>query len=220
MTATVTAQNGSIPTGIVVFESNSVEIGSVSLNSSGVAVLIYAGLSAGTDSLTAIYQGSGTLAGSTSNIVMQVVRPGTSMTTVTSTPNPSTFGDVVTITATVSPAGPPTPTGTVSFTSNGTAISGCTAVPLNSSRTAVCTTTGLAVGTDAIVATYSGDTNYSGSSGTLSQLVNPTPAPLQFVAVTPCRLVDTRQTRRSDSGRNLRDFPYRKRAAATFLRPP
>ena len=53
-------------------------------------------------------------------------------------------------------------------------------------------TSTLAVGTDAIVATYSGDSNYSGSSGGLSQLVNPTPSPLQFVAVTPCRLVDTR----------------------------
>ena len=98
----------------------------------------------------------------------------------------------MTITATVGPAGPPAPTGTVGFTSNGVAISGCTAVPLSSSRTAVCTTSTLAVGTDAIVATYSGDSNYSGSSGTLSQLVNPIPSPLQFVAVTPCRVVDTR----------------------------
>ena len=109
-------------------------------------------------------------------------------TVVTSTPNPSEEGQLVTITATVSPSGP---TGTVDFTSNGTAISGCTAVPLNS-EIAACTTSTLAVGTDAIVAMYSGDSNYSGSSGTLSQLVNPTPSPLQFVAVTPCRLVDTR----------------------------
>ncbi len=62
MTATVTAQDGSIPTGTVVFESNGVQIGSAWLNGSGVAVLVYAGLSAGTDSLTAVYQGSGTLA--------------------------------------------------------------------------------------------------------------------------------------------------------------
>ena len=192
MTATVTAQDHSLPTGTVKFQSNGVDIGSASLNGSGVAVLIYAGLSAGTDSLTAIYQGSGTLAGSTSNTVPQVVQPGSTTTTVTSSPNPSTFGEAVTITATVSPAGPPAPTGTVSFTSNGTAISGCTAVPLGSSLTAVCMTSTLAVGTDAIVATYSGDTNYSGSSGGLSQLVNPIPSPLQFVAVTPCRLVDTR----------------------------
>ena len=60
----------------------------------------------------------------------------------------------------------------MSFTSNDVAISGCTAVPLTS-RTAVCTTSTLALGTDAIVATYSGDSNYTGSSGTLSQIVNP-----------------------------------------------
>ena len=81
------------------------------------------------------------------------------------------MGQEVTITATVSPAAP---TGTVSFTSNGMAISGCTAVPLTS-LTAVCTTSTLALGTDAIVATYSGDSNYTGSSGTLSQIVNPVP---------------------------------------------
>ena len=100
--------------------------------------------------------------------VYSLTLPPPSTTAVTSSPNPSMFGELVTITATVGPPGPPTPTGTVSFTSNGAAIPGCTAVPLSSSRTAVCTTTGLAVGTDAIVATYSGDTNYSGSSGTLS----------------------------------------------------
>jgi uncharacterized repeat protein (TIGR03803 family) len=122
-------------------------------------------------------------------------------------PNPSNLGQLVTITATVGPPGPPIPTGTVSFTSNGTAIPGCTAVLLASDRTAVCTTSTLAVGTDAIVATYSGDTNYSGSSGSLSQLVNPLPSPLQFVAVTPCRLIDTRLTGGPIQGGTSRDFP-------------
>ena len=127
------------------------------------------------------------------NTVSQVLRPLLGSTTsVISSPDPSTAGQLVTITATVSPSGPPTPTGTVSFTSNATVISGCTAVPLTSSLTAVCMTSTLAVGTDTIVATYSGDTNYSGSSGTLTQLVNPTPVALQFVRVPPCRVVDTR----------------------------
>ncbi len=210
MTATVTAQDGSLPTGTVMFESDGVSIGSMPLNSSGVAVLMYAGLGAGTDNLTAIYQGSATLAGSTSNTVMQVVNGLGSQTSVTSAPNPSTFGEAVTITATVGPAGPPAPTGTVGFTSNGTAISGCTAVPLSSALMAVCATSTLAVGTDAIVATYSGDTNYSGSSGMLAQLVNPTPSPLQFIAVTPCRLVDTRPDKGGSGpipGGTFQNFP-------------
>ncbi len=124
--------------------------------------------------------------------VFRLSGPPPSTTSVTSSPNPSTFGQQVMILATVGPDGPPAPTGTVGFTSNGTAIPGCTAIPLSSSLTAVCTTTTLAVGTDAIVATYSGDSNYSGSSGTVSQLVNPLPSPVQFVPLTPCRVVDTR----------------------------
>jgi uncharacterized repeat protein (TIGR03803 family) len=141
--------------------------------------------------------------------VFRLIPLGSSTTAVTSSPNPSTFGEPVTITATVSPSGPPAPTGTVGFTSNGTAISGCTAVTLSAGE-AVCMTTGLAVGTDAIVATYSGDSNYAGSSGTLSQLVNPIPSPLQFVAVTPCRLVDTRPDRGGSGpiqGGTFQNFP-------------
>ena len=88
--------------------------------------------------------------------VFRLTGPPPSTTSVTSSPNPSMSGQLVTITATVGPAGPPPPTGTVSFTSNGTAISGCTAVPL-SLQMATCMTSTLAVGTDAIVATYSGD---------------------------------------------------------------
>ena len=104
--------------------------------------------------------------------VFRLSGPPPSTTTVTSSPNPSTFGQQVTITATVGPAGPPAPTGTVGFTSNGTAISGCTSVTLNSG-TAQCVTSSLSVGTDRIVATYSGDSNYGGSSSSvLIQNVN------------------------------------------------
>ena len=116
---------------------------------------------------------------------------GGSMTTVTSAPNPSTSGQLVSITATVSPGGPPTPTGTVAFSTNGTPISGCTAVSLSSAM-AQCMTTALPTGTDNLVAAYSGDSTYQGSSGMVTQFVNPTPNPLQLFTVTPCRLVDTR----------------------------
>src|SRR5262249_37944168 len=144
-----------------------------------------------TDSLVAIYQGSATLAPSTSNTVQQTVLRDLSTTAVASTPNPSSSGVQVTITATVTPAGPPAPTGTVGFTSNGAGITGCTAVTLGSG-TAQCVTSALAVGTDAIVATYSGDGNYAGSNGSETQIVNPVPEALQFKTLTPCRVVDTR----------------------------
>ena len=184
------------------------QIGSASLNNSGVAALNYSALNAGTDSIVAMYQGSSTLAPSTSNTIHQVVNPDVSTTTVTSAPNPSTGGEQVTITATVSPAGPPAPTGTVGFTSNGTAISGCTAVTLNSG-TAQCVTSSLAVGTDAILATYSGDSNYGGSRGSLTQIVNPVPLALQFVTVSPCRIVDTRKTNGPFGGPPIAGNTYR-----------
>ena len=205
MTATVTAQSGPTPTGTVVFNSNGAQIGMATLNNSGVAVLNYSGLPVGTDSLTAMYQGSSTLAPSTSNTVPQVVNPAVSMTGVVSAPNPSTAGDTVTITATVSPSGPPAPTGTVGFTSNGAGISGCSAVTL-SSQVAVCMTSSLAVGTDTLAATYSGDSNYTSSMGSTQQVVNPAPIILQFVSATPCRLVDTRTSGGPITGGTSRSF--------------
>ncbi len=190
MTATVHAQNGSTPVGTVVFDSDGLAIGAATLNN-GIAVLNYSSLPIGTHNLVAIYQGGSGFAGSTSNTVQQVVQLPGSTTTVSSIPNPSMGGELVTITATVGPSGPPVPTGTVGFTSNGAAISGCTAVTLDSGL-AICTTSALAVGTDALVATYSGDSNYSGSTGSVVQIVNPVPAALQFIPITPCRVVDTR----------------------------
>jgi hypothetical protein len=116
-------------------------------------------------------------------------------TTVTSSLNSSVFGQAVTFTATVAPEygrSAHSPLGTVAFTSNTTAVSGCSSVAVFSS-VAQCTTTTLPVGTDTIVASYSGDSSHTASSGTLSQLVNPVPSPVQFVAMTPCRVVDTRK---------------------------
>ena len=132
-------------------------------------------------------------------------------TVVTSAPNPSQVGQMVTITATVMPSGPPAPSGTVSFADNGLGIPSCMSLPLMSGM-AVCTTTSLPVGTDTLVAIYSGDSNYQGSTGTASQIVNPLPSPVEFISITPCRIVDTRG---SDgpfggpeiTGHNARSFP-------------
>ena len=90
-------------------------------------------------------------------------------TTLGSSSNPSTVGGSVTYTATVLP----TPDGgTVAFTDNGPLLPGCDAVAvITSTGTATCTTTYGAAGTHAIVASYSGDTNYTASSGSLVQQI-------------------------------------------------
>jgi len=57
----------------------------------------------------------------------------------------------------------------VTFNSNGKTISGCSAVMVTSSRTAA---TSLTAGTDTIKASYSGNSDYTGSAGSVTQTVN------------------------------------------------
>jgi hypothetical protein len=94
----------------------------------------------------------------------------TTLTSVASSSNPSTVGDSVTYTATVAP----TPDGgTVAFTDNTTTLTGCGAVAVNTTTgKATCTTSYVATGSHAIVATYSGDASFAASSGSLIQQVN------------------------------------------------
>ena len=90
-------------------------------------------------------------------------------TTVTSSQNPSTYGQSVTFTATVTGA---SPTGTVTFKDGSTTLGAGT---LNGG-TATYSTSSLAVGSHGIAAVYGGDGNNTGStSATLTMTVNPRP---------------------------------------------
>jgi hypothetical protein len=109
----------------------------------------------------------------TASVTITVVSLAASTTTLASSANPSVSGQSVTLTATVAPSVSSTtaPTGTVAFANGGTAISGCSAVTI-ASGTATCTTSFAGVSSNAITATYSGDSNYAGSSASLTQTVN------------------------------------------------
>jgi hypothetical protein len=72
-TATVAGAGG--PTGSIQFLHDTTPLGTAALNSSGVAVLTTAALSAGTDSISASYAGDNNHAAATSNTVSQVVDP-------------------------------------------------------------------------------------------------------------------------------------------------
>src|SRR2546427_115739 len=99
------------------------------------------------------------------------VRPATS-TTLNSTPNPSVFGQAVTLTATVAPVVPDTsaPTGTVTFRDGATVLGTVTLV--NGSASLVTST--LTVGSHPLSATYSGSATFAAStSPTVTQIVNP-----------------------------------------------
>jgi hypothetical protein len=92
-------------------------------------------------------------------------------TALVGSPNPATVGQAVTFTATVTGSAP---SGTVSFTADGAAIAGCSAVTLTTSS-ATCATGALAQGVRSIVAAYSGDAaNAPSTSPAFSEQINAT----------------------------------------------
>src|SRR5207248_7907153 len=115
------------------------------------------------------YQGDGNFASSSGMLNQSVTNPGaTTTTSVASSVNPSTFGQSVTFTATVSHNAPGTPNGTVSFYDGGASIGQGAVSTTSGVSTATFSTPNLAVGTHTLTATYSGDANFAGSNSTLS----------------------------------------------------
>ena len=98
----------------------------------------------------------------------QVVDKYPTTTALSSSLNPSTFGEPVTFTATVTPSGPYAPTGKVKFLDGTTGIGSAT---LNGG-VAKLTKSTLAVGTHSITAQYFGDSfNDKSTSPVLNQVV-------------------------------------------------
>jgi hypothetical protein len=128
----------------------------------------------GANSITAAYSGDYYYATSTSLPYSQQVNAViTTSTTLTSSRNPSNYGQPVTFTATVTPNDGG---GTVEFKNGSSDIPGCEAVALtlvSGNYQATCTTADLPPGSNSITAIYSGDASYGGSTGgPLSQQVN------------------------------------------------
>jgi hypothetical protein len=101
-------------------------------------------------------------------IVLLNISPFSSTMTIASTSNPSVFGQGVVFLATVTPQGPGSPTGSVTFNDGSTLL--CTS-PLSGGM-AKCQSSTLAIGPHSISAVYSGDSHFKGSSASLSQTVN------------------------------------------------
>ena len=133
-----------------------------SATSGSIATLI-----AGTHTVEADYSGDTNDAASIGTLTpVQTVTPASTSTGLASSKNPSTYGDTVTFTATVTPG---TATGTVQFKIDGSAFGSPVMVSGGSATSGGIST--LPVGTHTIEADYSGDTNHAASSWTLSQTV-------------------------------------------------
>ncbi len=176
-TAAVTAASGgTVNTGQATFTVDAASSAAINVTS-GTAAYAPAALTVANHPVSVAFAGSaqyfassGTLAGG------QTVNPASTTTTVTSSVNPSVFGQSVTFTATVAPVAPGAgaPTGSVNFSADSGSPVAVTLVQGANQSTATWTTGSLSVATHAIAAAYQGSTNHLASSGTLSggQVVN------------------------------------------------
>ena len=158
------------PTGKVKFTWDRFTIGSATLISNipgmAEATLTTSNLNADPYPLTAVYTGDATSAASTSEVVNQVVLQTTTSATLTSSPNPSSSGQAVTLTAKIT-----SPTvvakGPVTFTMGKTVLG---AVQLIGGK-ATLTTSSLPVGTTIVTVTYEGNSNIARSTASVTQVV-------------------------------------------------
>ncbi|MEI8370631.1 MAG: Ig-like domain repeat protein [Planctomycetia bacterium] len=175
-TATLPAVGGGArPTGTVQFYIGTtvlVAFGTPQTLVNGTASVTSATLPVGNSSITAAYLGDDpNYLAKTSAAVLQTVNKGSSTPSVLGTPNPTTFGASVSLTATILAAGAGSmPTGTIQFLDNGVALGGLVALV---NGTATLATTALTTGSHSITARYSGDANYLvTTSATFTQTVN------------------------------------------------
>lgn len=167
-TATVTWLDGFVPDGETVsFYDGSTPLGT-GATSGGVATLTTSSLAAKSHTLKASYPGDSSFKPSFATTNQVIAKYATS-TALTSSMNPSQFKQPVTFTATVTPTGPFSPTGSVVF-KDGTATLGMSVL---SGGVATLIKSNLAVGSHSITATYRGDADSATStSAVLTQQVN------------------------------------------------
>ena len=123
-TVTATAPGTGIPAGSVEFFDGATSLGTSTLNGSGQATFATSTLTVGTHGITATYLGNSNYNESTSSALGQEVQKADTTTSVTSSANPSKFGQSVTFTATVNVVAPGagTPAGSVEFFDGATSL--------------------------------------------------------------------------------------------------
>ena len=154
--ATVTGPNAT-PTGTITFLDGAKTIGTGTLDGSGKATMSISSLVVGDHPITVNYGGDSNFKAVTSSPITQTVNAVAATVTVTSSINPSSFGQSVDFTATVTGAGA-TPTGTVVVADGATTLG---TITLDASGKGVLTTATLTGGSHSLLFTYSGDANYT-----------------------------------------------------------
>jgi uncharacterized repeat protein (TIGR03803 family) len=162
-TATVAPLSGE--TGTVQFWVDGNAVGGPVTLSDNTAAYTTSTLTAGNHSVVAIYSGDSNFTTSTSPTLAQAVTKIGSSTNVTSNNQGAFLGQPITFTATVEFSGGSGATGNVQFQIDGS-TTGISPVSLDSVfDTATYTTSALSVGSHTVLAIYSGDANFAGSTG-------------------------------------------------------
>ncbi len=177
LTATVQPAAGAsgTPTGSVTFYDGAIYLGSASLIGD-TATLQVSNLPVGMDTIMASYGGDSQFATSSSSAAVTVGKDATSVS-LTPSANPGGFGQQITFRAVVSPLSPGggTPSGSVTFYYRTTDLGPATLI----GGAATLSVANLPVGTDAITASYGGDSDFLGNtSATLNETI--TTAPIKF----------------------------------------
>jgi hypothetical protein len=173
LTATFSSVYGS-PTGSTTFFMDGAQIG-VSTISAGVATLSNVLINPGVHSLYAAYPGQGGFTPAISVVIIIDISNYSTNLSLTSSPDPSLFGQSVTFTVTTYSADStfiPSPITLTDTTTNTTLAS----LTPNSSGIATYTISALAVGNHLITATYAGDATHSFASASVNQTVDTGPS--------------------------------------------
>jgi hypothetical protein len=152
LTATVTG-NGGVPTGSIIFKDGANTLGSVALNTHGVAAFTTSSFPLGTHSLTATYTGDADDAGSASSTLTENVAAFATQTMLAASASKLDTDQQLTLLTTTSSSSGQSVTGTLTFM-NGTTSLGSTTISPTGSGTF---TLSLQSGTYSITAQYSGD---------------------------------------------------------------
>ena len=165
-TATVTSNWGTFDDGgsVQFYVDGSPYLGPQPLDGNGRASVSDSSLAVGTHAIAAVYSSDAGFGGSSGTVApLEDVQIAT-VTTISTTPNPSLPGQWVTLCATVTPnSGTFDDGGAVQFAVDGSNLG--TPVPLNANGQASIPDSVLTVGTHTITATYSGDIDFQGSGG-------------------------------------------------------
>ena len=174
-TARVRSPAGGLrPRGAVEFSLDGERLATGVLDANGVAVAPAQTFLAGVHHVQATYMGDQSFAASTSPEFSQQVEKGETGLKLTSSANPAEDGETVVFTAAVSvqPPAAGIPTGSVQFEVDGTSLGAPVALAADGTAGSP-PVTGLAVGSHAVSATYSGDSQFEGAGGSFTESVGP-----------------------------------------------